>query len=230
VMGMPPGPAIIDEAFVAAVVRWQATHELDQDGKVGPVTTRSFVDELGAEGQRALARQLRLDNYVNSITVSGPTYTDCSSPQPRFRWDVRFRTSLRDGWIIQRIDNTWNGTHCGGGAMGVGTTARYWEAWQVDRNGTVTPTGGSGENDQWIRRFPGGTRGTWSMTGRLYTVLSLPAAAGFGAGNVPDAGILQSTTTAPSSDRLGLVEGFRRIGGRWDCCDPDPANWFHRRI
>jgi hypothetical protein len=58
------------------------------------------------------------------------------------------------------------------------------------------------------------------MRGTCFTVLRLPTAAGFAAGNVADAGILQSTTTTPNADALGLVAGTRRIGGEWDFCAP----------
>jgi hypothetical protein len=228
-LGIAPVPAVVDEDFVRSIVQWQADHGLDQDGKVGPGTTASLTGDLTAAGQADDALQLRLDNFARGATTLGPTYTDCSAAQPRFNWEVAWNTSLRGGFIIQRIDNTWNGTRCNGTAMPVGSTPRYWEAWRVDNAGNVTPQAG-GHNDEWTREFPGGTRGTWRETGTLYTVLNLPPAARFAANSVPDAGILQATTTAPAGDDLGQAQGRRTAAGEWDCCDPNPANWFHRPI
>jgi len=223
VMGLAPTPAIIDEEFVLAVAQWQAEQGLHQDGKLGAETTRTFLRELRAEDQRAKATDLARDNFVTTSTIGGPTYNNCTA-LPRFRWDVTMSTSLRNGFIIQQIDNVWNPQNCAGAAIALPAnqtpTPRYWEAWQVNNAGVVAPTGTGGHNDRWQRFFPPNTRGTWRMTGTFFTVLTLPAAPGFAAGNVPDAGILQSTVTAPRSDDLGLAAGRRTIGGTWNCCAP----------
>jgi len=63
VLGVDAEPAVIDEEFVNAVVRWQAMYRLPQDGRLGPGTAAPLFREIGAEdvGRGAL--------------VSGPTYT-----------------------------------------------------------------------------------------------------------------------------------------------------------
>ena len=50
VLGISPTPAVVDEDFVRAVVNWQATNALVQDGKLGPATARPLFREIGAEG------------------------------------------------------------------------------------------------------------------------------------------------------------------------------------
>jgi hypothetical protein len=248
VMGMDRFPAVITREFVIQVVRWQAAHPpLDQDGMVGPRTTQTYIDELTTGRRSDLVRQLRLDNFVRVRDVNGPTYNACSTNACAstactgnsgfgFCWEVAFRTSLRDGYIIQRIDNVWNET-APPGQPAIVQTPRYWEAWRVDRSGTVNPML-CGVNDVWSRNTRPGSRGNWRMTAKLYTVINLPSAAGFASGNVPDAGALLATTTAPSPDALGLPEGFlpievneqpRRIGGEWDCTNANPALHYHRR-
>lgn len=236
VMGIAPTPAVIDEAFTDAVLRWQAQHGLDQDGKLGPGTTRTLVTELLAEGESRLARLLRSDNYVRVHDVIPITRIPMASPPltgHRFIWDVRFTTSLRNGFIVQRIDNVWNENPNAGIAPAV-VTPRYWEAWSVDAGGAVTPANGT-VNDMWRRPFRVGTRGNWRMQGTLFTVLNIPAA--FGAGNVPNAGILQSTAALShrQEDRLGLPEGFttikhdenaRTVSGSWNG-QGLPATWFN---
>lgn len=234
-VGIAPYPAVIDRAFVEAALHWQTWHGHNQDGKVGPVTTRTMVRELRAEGLRDLANQLRQDNFVQVRTVNGPTFNACTrADNVGFRWDVGFRTPLRNGFIVQRVDNLWN-ENPPPGRPAVRQTPRYWEAWRVDNAGNVTPNQGQ-INDMWTRITRPGSHGKWRMSGTLYTVLRLPAAAGFAAGGVPDAGILQSTVTHPSG--LGLPEGWlpidrdegtRTIGGSWNCTNANAALNFHRR-
>jgi peptidoglycan hydrolase-like protein with peptidoglycan-binding domain len=221
VLGLEPVPAIIDEEFVRAVAQWQAENNLPVDGKCGADTTRTLIGELAAEGEPADARQLRLDNYVATTDVTAPTFlTDTGAPIQHFVWEVGFRTSLRNGFIIQQIDNEFVPAMCDGTPyVAWRPTPHYWEAWTVDGAGTVTPAIGA-INDQWTRPFAPASRGHWRMTGTCFTVLTLPAGAGFGAGNVADAGILQSTAAAPNADDLGLVAGRRTIGGEWNFCAP----------
>jgi hypothetical protein len=220
VIGLEPVPAIIDSDFVVAIAQWQAEQGLPQDGMVGPATTGTLVRELTGERQLALARQLRLDNFVTATTVGGPTFNNCTV-MPRFRWDVSLNTTLRSGFIVQQMDSAFNAQDCAGNplAVAVAPTPRYWEAWQVDAAGNVTPKVG-GLNDRWQRNFPAPSRGNWSVTGTFFTLLALPPAAHFVGGGVHDAGILLSTVTHPGGDNLGLVAGGRRIGGNWDCCPP----------
>lgn len=49
VLGVSPLPAVIDEDFVNAVVRWQALQGLTQDGQLGPLTAGPLFREIGAE-------------------------------------------------------------------------------------------------------------------------------------------------------------------------------------
>ena len=131
------------------------------------------------------------------------------NPGLGFQWDVRFTTTLRNGFIVQRIDNVWNQNPAAAAGVVV-PTARYWEAWPVDAAGRVTPAMANASNDTWRRPRRLATTGNWRMRARLYTVLNLPAV--FGVGNVADAGtVLQSTLANPGADVLGLPEGFMPI-------------------
>lgn len=233
VLGIPRFPAVSDRDLALAVAQWQAEFNLTVDGKAGPLTTATLATELTAEGIPADARQLQQDNFVTTSTQGAVTRTvPTSTSHAMFRWDVTFTTSLRNGWLIQRLDNTWNETLCGGAAHPNPPTARYWEAWWVDSTGTVqlptstatppTTSATPGFHDRWQRGIPAGTRGSFTMNARLYTTLRLPA--GFGVGSVADAGALPSTTTAPTSDDLGLVEATRSASGNWDGCPPPAVN------
>jgi len=235
VLGVPRYPAVSDRDLALAAARYQADFGLTPDGKIGVATTRRLVDELNAEDQRRLARLLREDNMVTWSDVNAATWTGCG----QFQWDVNFTTTLREGWLIQRIDNTWNATACGGGDVTPPFTRRYWEAWWVDANGNVllptstaqppTTTGLAVAHDLWRNPSIPGSRGTWSQAGTMFTTLTLPA--GFaihGANSAPESVDLPSTRGPIDTDALGLPVASRRVAGRWDCCDPDPANHFHR--
>ncbi|MGX9357441.1 eCIS core domain-containing protein [Roseobacteraceae bacterium S113] len=237
VMGIPKWPAVIDEAFLDATLRWQADHGLTQDGKMGPDVTATLVTELMAENETRLAQLLQLDNFVKRIAVSGPNKLACGTDPGgfNFQYYMRFETSLRNGFIVQRIQNVWNETTLPPGQGAVTQAPLYWEAWSVNGAGTVAPSATQDingnsigtYNDMWTRRIRPGSAGNWSMRGKLYTVLNLPGV--FAANSLPDAGILQATTSLTSAqiEGLGLPEGYRAIeigderehlqSGTWDC-------------
>ncbi len=75
VLGTSAEPAVVDEDFVQAVVRWQAMQGLTgtrQDGKLGPATARPLFREIGAE------------NVGRAQLASGPAYhaTTALNPPP----------------------------------------------------------------------------------------------------------------------------------------------------
>ena len=237
VLGVPKYPAVSDRDLALAAARYQADFGLTPDGRIGVATTRRLVAELNAEDQRRFARLLRADNMVTWTDVNAANWTGCG----QFQWDVNFTTTLREGWLIQRIDNTWNATACGpgGGDVTPTFTRRYWEAWWVDANGNIqlptstgqppSTTGLAVAHDLWRNPSIPGSRGTWSQAGTMYTTLTLPP--GFqihGANSAPESVDLPSTRGPIDSDLLGLPLASRRVAGRWDCCDPNPANHFHR--
>ncbi|TMB64875.1 MAG: DUF4157 domain-containing protein [Chloroflexi bacterium] len=231
-VGLDRFPAVADRAFVLAIAEYQSNVGLTVDGQVGPATTRALVRELRAEDERRLADLLRVDNFVAWADVNAAAWTNCG----QFEWDVNWRTTLRGGWLIQRIDNTWHAEDCATGAVVTpGYTRQYWEAWWVDNAGrawipttVVTPPGTAAPavaDDQWANPDIPGSRGTWSQAGTAYTALTLPA--GFAPHGVPEAMDLPATVGPVNADDIGLVEGSRRVAGRWNCCDPDPAKHFH---
>ncbi len=233
VLGIAKYPAVADADLALAVAAWQAQFGLTPDGQVGPLTTRTLLAELRAEHQDALARLLRTDNFVTTASVAAPNRFNCG----QFAWDVNFATTLRGGWLIQEVISTRTVTDCATAADATpALTPRYWEAWWVDDAGhvwipttTATPPGTAAPataDDLWHRRNFPGTRGQWTITGRAFTTLTLPR--GFAVRGVPEAVDLPATVGPVNQDALGLVEGGRRIGGQWDCCDANPANWFHR--
>lgn len=63
VLGVSPEPAVVDEEFVNAVVRWQAMYGLGQDGRLGAGTAAPLFREIGAEG------------VGRGQVKTGPTYT-----------------------------------------------------------------------------------------------------------------------------------------------------------
>jgi len=148
-----------------------------------------------------------------SDTAGPPAFSPCG----RFVWHVAFRTSGRNGFLVQEIVNTYQVQSCAGVAIpNPHPTPRYYEAWQVDASGTVTPNVGP-TNDMWERPARPNTKGSWSMTGNVHWAANLEPAAGFGVGNVGDAGpILRSTLTRPTNIANPILT--RRRGGTWDCC------------
>lgn len=247
VIGISKFPAQIDDAFIDGLLGWQASHGLVQDGQFGPATTRSFLAELAAEGRADLVRQLRSDNSVQVTTTLGPSFPAApggaaGTPFIGFDWDVAFKTSLRNGFIVQHIQSTWAENPASPSGV-AGPVLNYWEAWGVDGRGRIIqPKHPSGGDDKWRRIMHNNTRGAWTMAGTLFTVLNLPAqfAAPGTANHVADSGGLRSALnlSAANIDALGLPEGFsaiqagderaRRIGGAWDFTNANAALNFNR--
>lgn len=156
---------------------------------------------------------------VSSTTNSGPTWGN----HGHFDWRVGFTTSGRSGWLVQEIINTYSGTDSSGTAINTSSVVpHYWEAWAVDSTGKVTPAVGA-NNDYWIRPGRGtGSKGNWSMKGNVHFTTTDPATQGFTPGGVSNAGILLSTTTAPTG--LGSVLLARQANGVWDSTGATPTH------
>ncbi len=148
---------------------------------------------------------------ISSNTNTGPIWNN----HGQFVWKVGFSTTGKNGWIVQKIVNTMRAQDAAGSPLPVAQlTPEYWEAWAVDGSSNITPNVGA-DNDYWIRTSKGsGTQGHWSMTGSVYFTTTDPATQSFTPGGVANAGILLSTTSAPSG--LGVARLHRYAQGTWD--------------
>lgn len=147
---------------------------------------------------------------ISTNNNAGPTWNANGS----FTWDVGFTTTGTSGWIVQKVVNTMRAENAAGPIAGGVPTPEYWEAWAVDAASAVTPSNGA-TNDMWRRPGRGaGSKGHWSMRGTCYFTATDPATQGFAAGNVPDAGILPSSTAEPAG--LGIGRLHRYAQGTWD--------------
>jgi hypothetical protein len=231
-IGIAKYPAVSDRDLAVGIAHWQDAHPpLTVDGQIGPATTKTIADQLGANGEVALNKQVRVDHTV-SASANGPIVRTVPTPavHGRFRLEASLNTTLRSGWIVQELRNTWNEVLCGGVANPGPPTPHYWEAWWVTPSGQVriptslgtppTHVAPAVAHDVWQRGLMAGTRGSHTMNANLFTTLTLPA--GFAIRGVPDAGDLPSTVAAPNADALGLVEGTRHASSHWDGCPAGP--------
>ncbi|MEJ8822329.1 DUF4157 domain-containing protein [Variovorax humicola] len=134
VLGIEPVPAVIDEDFVNAVVRWQAVQAIGQDGKLGPGTARRLFREIGAEG------------VGRGALVHGPAYhavTSLTPPlvggirQATFNFDAEFADDPANGLFAScceiRQFIQWDAAYAAAGPGGpphagfpAGTAANTW--------------------------------------------------------------------------------------------------------
>jgi hypothetical protein len=136
-----------------------------------------------------------------------------------FQWWIKWVTDGTSGWIVQKITNTLSGTRKDGSAITLSTfgiVPAYYEAWEVDKSGTITGSlGATGNRDKWTRGSRGdGSKGTWSMAGNVYWTPTDPAKSGFTSGGVVNAGSLLSSTSAPADLSAELLT--RSANGAWD--------------
>jgi hypothetical protein len=134
VLGIAHDPAVVDEDFANAVVRWQAMHRFTQDGQLGPTSARALFREMGAE------------TVARGEVEAGPTYTPGGTINPPvvggqqragFRFSARFRHDPANGVYASccelRQDIRWDAASAaampGGiphGGFPAGTAANTW--------------------------------------------------------------------------------------------------------
>ncbi len=149
------------------------------------------------------------------------------SDHGQFKWWIKWVTDGTEGWIVQKITNTYSGTKKDGTAItnaSVGAVAAYYEAWEVDKAGGITGSlGKTGNRDRWERPALGeGSKGSWSMTGNVYWTASDPAKSGMTSGGVKNAGSLLSSTSAPKDLSAELLT--RTANGVWDSTGKAPTH------
>ena len=97
ILGLDPVPAVIDEAFIAMLIDYQARFGLAQDGKLGPKTVTQLSKEVIAEAktlapgkQGSLAPEFKLRDGLQLMIDSGQTaYAD-------------YKTRILAGTVFQR--------------------------------------------------------------------------------------------------------------------------------
>jgi hypothetical protein len=114
------------------------------------------------------------------------------------QWKLN-QPSESGGWIVQNVTADIETIDEAGNLVSQ-ENWDYWEAWRVDPGSTVTTFAATGDPVDDTFHIPAaaaGTSGTWTISGtaRFYEGLSLPDT--FDVGNVPQAGILFSTSTDP---------------------------------
>ena len=153
-------------------------------------------------------------------------------PHGAFRWHVGFSTTGSNGWIVQRVTNTYDGVDSIGGDISNATvrvTPLYYEAWKVDGESVVSPGDGA-TNDMFERPdlstdvnfMDPATSGSFSMAGKVYWTATNPAESGLTEGGVPDAGILLAGTSEPAD--LGVARLSRLAEGTWDSTVDPPTH------
>lgn len=160
---------------------------------------------------------------INTVNTFAPVW----QPHGAFSWHVGFNVGGRNispGWIVQEIENSYNGQTAPGGALitnaTAGATPHYYESWQYLPGMGVTPSLG-GTNDMFIRPSMlarlgvNNSHGRWSMKGKLYFTTTNPA---MPPGGVPDAGALPSAVAAPGN--LGIALHHRYAHGTWEPLGP----------
>jgi Domain of unknown function (DUF4157) len=112
VLGISRFPAIVDEEFIRAIVRWQAENNLPQDGRLNARTTATIVAELRAEARLvpALANDATRVELEAALTFNGRLNLDARTITI-FQALVAAPTTGRwDDATIQRI-MVWQGVH-----------------------------------------------------------------------------------------------------------------------
>jgi len=131
---------------------------------------------------------------------------------------IRWETDGRNGMIVQEINSTLNTNSCHGGSTRGESRPdpKYWEMWNVDDDGHVTPSPG-GVNDAWVRAGHRDTSGNFTIDAKVFWVEALDITANFRSynPNVPTVPNLKTTPTQPNNLTNSLLD--RYAAGSWAC-------------
>lgn len=196
-----------------------------EDQFVGGRTFGEFMGDIARPIGTGLGNAVgAVAGALSGVSISSTTNSPATwNNHGHFDWRVGFSTTGTNGWIVQKITNTYRAEDTAGNPVaGPAPTPEYWEAWAVDASGNISPSVGA-NHDYWIRANKGtGTQGHWSMKGKCYFTTVDPATSGLTPGGVPDAGILLSGTSAPGG--LGVARLHRYAQGTWDSTGTTPTH------
>lgn len=154
---------------------------------------------------------------ISYSNVSGPVR---ESSIGYLYWLVKFETNGKDGWIVQKMENT-SEEYMADGSEATDAkkpTAKYYEAWKVGSDSSISPSGRGG-HDLWERgyispMYAKGRKGSWSIKGTAYFTQKDISKKGFAKNSVPDAKSLMAKTGNPG--KLGKPLLVREQKMTWD--------------
>ena len=179
---------------------------------------RAAEDEVLGGGPAAAPGPAPAPGPAAAVTATTISTSNQQAPSwgnnGRFNWWINWATDGTSGWIVQKVENTYAGSKADGTPItnaSVGAAPLYYEAWPVSSTGVISPV----NLDQWMRPNLGtlGSQTSFSMTGTAYWTATDPATSGFTPGGVSNAGILLSSTSAPTG--LGSALLTREAHGMW---------------
>ena len=209
-------------------MRSPTVHRKSESNSLKPIFSNKKAKLGGVaeneEQSQVLKTSLQTDKYSSGEDKKGKIFINYETIGKRvsdsktgyYRWVVKLLTNGKNGWLVQKMENTYDETLADGTTRTTGLpTAKYWEAWQVTANSSILPT----PKDYWQRGYINskdavGTKGTWSIKGTAYFTKNDITKQGFKKKNVPDAGLLLSTTSNPG--KLGKKLLKREQQRSWD--------------
>jgi len=213
----------------------ELTHTVQQSEKVNTKIQKQNGDgklsqagkELTKVGATAEAElQAKGDIYIKGADLIVKQYGDKGS----FDWGIKWQTNAKNGWIIQKIQNTYNLTDCTGKKLAVydhPIMRTYWEAWEV-KDGVVL----DGGRDRWAQGEIGqeildkpideGYKGFCSIDGTVYFSPTIDKKIWK---RREDLGGLYARFTDPSI--TSPVKMTRRAAGTLSTCGAT-STWYHK--
>lgn len=158
VLGISREPSVIDRDFINAVVDYQASFGLDQDGMLGPGTAGKLADEITAESDfleesaigtplRRVARRLRLRSMVATNRKGKITHQGFVGPDENPQGAVTVRVGDREAGNTNLISMEYTGENADNinwlQFISMQMFATPPAAARVYNTGTVGTTGGN---------------------------------------------------------------------------------------
>jgi hypothetical protein len=163
-----------------------------------------------------------------SVVTPGRRTGDCGANEYKVRWGIPASEATSSGWIVQRVDETFNATDCAGNPVApqpVDDPSGYpfWEAWEftAGQNVWVGPAAGGtphsgdtfGSGD-----YGPGTKGKATISGEVKAIVGFTLPAGMTVRNAMPAWSLPYTRTEPPQFASTLPGAAHTLTAEWNCC------------
>jgi hypothetical protein len=205
----------------------EAEFPIDFVGPLQPGDTRAVPHDFVGPLQAGVTRS---PSFHPTITVATPgtRRSDCGAYTYKVRWGIPASEARSAGWIIQKVNKTFEATDCNG--RPVTPTSfddpsgyPFWEAWEftAGQNVWVGPasSGSAHSGDTFSGSdYGAGTKGKKTVTGEVKAIVGFTLPAGMTARNAAPAWALPYTRSEPAQFANTLPGAAHTLTAEWNCC------------
>jgi hypothetical protein len=196
-------------------------------GALQPGDMRAVPHDFAGTLQPGITRSKAFHATI-SVVTPGTKTGDCGANQYKVKWGIPASETSSTGWIVQRVNETFQATDCAGNAVTpkpVDDPAGYpfWEAWEFTAGQKVwvgPAAGGAPHSGDTFgsEDYGPGTKGKATITGEVKAIVGFTLPPGMTVRNASPAWALPYTKTEPPQFASTLGGASHTLTAEWDCC------------